>query len=335
MFTDDQLRGALLEEVILRLLGASGYVTVNSAGTDPTLGNNAAGLTVKGRGGEHQIDAIADAAVNPPFVNPQRLLVEAKCLGSSSKLRLSVVRNALGVLRDVSEYWVGNPTANLSSKRYHYQYAIFSTVGFTTPAQRYAFAQDIYLFPLGRSSFFAPLIAAINATRAEQFSHTELRLKDIRSTVSGRLQGSLHTERNVTDGPFEESGISAVIEACANLGFSLVAVFGGRFPVFLSPSETLGELSQRDSPRITVRIYWNDESWFVQTCGGENLFSFDLPEELFELYAEQGELSPEKALDLKVDFMSAFQAIHTQNGRARILNFKLDQNWITALREQN
>jgi hypothetical protein len=65
------------------------------------------------------------------------------------------------------------------------------------------------------------------------------------------------------------------------------------------------------------------------------LFSFDLPEELFELYAEQGELSPEKALDLKVDFMSAFQAIHTQNGRARILNFKLDQNWITALREQN
>lgn len=56
---------------------------------------------VKGRGGEHQIDAIADFIVHQPFSYPQRLLVEAKCY--SNKVRLPVIRNAAGVLKDVNE----------------------------------------------------------------------------------------------------------------------------------------------------------------------------------------------------------------------------------------
>lgn len=69
----------LLEEAALHLLHRSGYRTVDAPGTDPTLCNVGAGLAVRGRGSEHQIDVIADFVVHQPFSNPQRLLVESKC----------------------------------------------------------------------------------------------------------------------------------------------------------------------------------------------------------------------------------------------------------------
>ena len=55
-----QVRGMLLEEVILKFLEANGYTTVANAGTDPTLRDGPAGLQVLGRGTKHQVDAIAD-----------------------------------------------------------------------------------------------------------------------------------------------------------------------------------------------------------------------------------------------------------------------------------
>ena len=78
MASAHQVRGVLLEEAVLMLLRAAGYRTVTHAGTDPTLGTCAAGLTVLGRGTCHQIDAIADLRIGQPFSNPQWLLVEAK-----------------------------------------------------------------------------------------------------------------------------------------------------------------------------------------------------------------------------------------------------------------
>jgi hypothetical protein len=84
-----------------------------------------------------------------------------------------------------------------------------------------------------------------------------------------------------------------------------------------------------------VRIYWDEEGWYIrERGGGEDLFSFDLPDELFELYAEEGFLDPERALDLKEDMMSTLQAIETRDGRARIINFVLDRQWIRTIRRR-
>ena len=63
-----------------------------------------AGLNVWGRGGKHQIDAIADLRIGQPFSNPQRLLVEAKAYSNEPKVGLPIVRGAVGVLKDVSEF---------------------------------------------------------------------------------------------------------------------------------------------------------------------------------------------------------------------------------------
>ena len=105
MMTPAQIRGMLLEEAVLYLLRRTGYRTIDSENGDPTLDSCGAGLQVRGRGSKHQIDAIADYLVQPPFGNPQRLLGEAKCYGQTHPIGLDITRNAVGVLKDVSEYW--------------------------------------------------------------------------------------------------------------------------------------------------------------------------------------------------------------------------------------
>ena len=86
-FSDEQLRGAILEEAILYLLARSGYVPIQGPGTDPTLAVGRSGLELRGRGVWHQMDAIAKFRINPPFGNPIRLLVETQleCLKTFQK----------------------------------------------------------------------------------------------------------------------------------------------------------------------------------------------------------------------------------------------------------
>src|SRR5689334_20220657 len=96
-YSSRQLRGLLLEEAILFLLSSSGYEPVTTVGRDSTLFAGPSGMEVRGRGARHQIDAIADFKVPPPFGNPQRLLLEAKFL--VSKVGLPTIRNAVGTLK--------------------------------------------------------------------------------------------------------------------------------------------------------------------------------------------------------------------------------------------
>ena len=165
MATIGQIRGMLLEEAVLQLLRTAGYVPVERAGVDPTLHDGPSGLEVCGRGGNHQADAVADFCIDLPFAHPQRLVVEAKCFSPQYRVGLPIARNAVGVVKDISEFWI--PPAKRSgivrASRYHYQYAMFSASGFTPDAESYAFAQDIYLIPLERSRYVEHVIKAIRS----------------------------------------------------------------------------------------------------------------------------------------------------------------------------
>ena len=319
MVTAGQLRGMLLEEAVLHLLQRSGYRTIDEPGDDPTLCTVGAGIAVRGRGCEHQIDSIADFLVRQPFSNPQRLFVEAKCYASESRVGIDVVRNAVGVLKDASEYWVSGPMLAPGRSRYHYQYAIFAASEFSAVAQRYAFAQDVHLFPLGRSSFLRPVLRAIRAIDPlpGQQELSNIR-RDVRAALRHSDAGDVHHRYR------------SFVAACLQLNYSLVVVFGGRFPVLLAPSE---QLRERDLPPLMqVRIHWDRNGWYLRSQRGEDLFSFDLPSELFELYAEDRYLSARQALNLKEDVMSDFQAIEVRHGSPRIIRFVLDQDWIERIR---
>lgn len=336
--TPGQIRGMLLEEAVLHLLRRSGYQTVDDPGTDPTLCTVGAGLAVHGRGCDHQIDAIADFNIHPPFSNPQRLLVEAKCFNERKHIGIDVVRNAVGVLKDASEFWVAGRSALAGRVRYHYQYAVFSATTFSSVAQRYAFAQDVYLFPLNRSRYFRPILNAIrrlmpdrSAIGRQSFASPH-QLSRFRSSVREALRaGEAHPE--IPRITFEfHLDVQAFLEACWGLRFALVGVLGGRFPVLLSPSEAVRDGVLED--RTRVRIFWNENGWFIGGTDNEILFSFDLPDELFELYAKDGFLSPGRALDLKEEIMNDFQVIEMINGRARLISFALDNDWIASIRNE-
>src|SRR6478609_3069628 len=95
------VRGALLEEFVLYLLEKVGYRVVK-AGEHGTY-KGATGLEVQGRGERHQIDALAAYDHSPAFMYPLRLLVEAKCYRGRYPVQIGVVRNAVGVHKDISE----------------------------------------------------------------------------------------------------------------------------------------------------------------------------------------------------------------------------------------
>jgi hypothetical protein len=327
-----QVRGMLLEEAILVLLRQAGYRTVEYDGLDPTLGTCAAGLQVRGRGGEHQIDAVADYLVMQPFSNPQRLLVEAKCF-SSADVDLQVVRNALGVFRDVCEYWrAPRSPSSLASQRYHYHYAVFSATSFTQPAQRFAFAHDIHLLPLGRSTFFRPVIEGVERsarllTRLLHPQSADVTLSSSRKQVRDALRGWGEAGHPIL------RACAALLAACQQVGAAYLAMVGGGVPLLLVPDRALRP--QDLPPELLVRIRRRMGGWYVQDSeSSRRLFSFDLPEEIFRLYAEEESLSRAGAAQLKSDILQEIQLTSVVDGRPRLHTLRLDMEWMAQVQEQ-
>lgn len=255
------IRGMLLEEVLLYLLQRSGYRTVETVGNDPTLTGHAAGLgiAVRGRGMNHQIDAIADFLIHPPFTHPQRLLVEAKCYSDDSPVGISLMRESVGIVKDANEFWATRPGNDIPKRRFHYQYAVFSASGFTADAQRYAFAQDIYLIRLGASGYFQGIIAAIRAVRSPAVdgrSNIAIDLPALRRAVREALSDHLAARIDFTDDFEMLKGLPEVIAACQAIRYSLMAVLSGRFPILLTPPPGLPP-DQLES-QYAVRVYFDD-----------------------------------------------------------------------------
>ncbi len=60
----------------------------------------------------------------------------------------------------------------------------------------------------------------------------------------------------------------------------------------------------------------------------------DLPPELFSLYAEQGNLTESRALDLKSEMLNRIQALLTLQEETKLITFELDKGWILRVRER-
>lgn len=238
MATDTQVRGMLLEEAILKLLERSGYRTVGESDvdSDPTLEEIRGAVHVHGRGEPHQIDSIGDLEVPQPFSNPNRLLVEAKAYSSDS-VGIDIIRNGVGVLQDIRQFYDGSGRESLRSWRYHYQYAIFSTTGFSPAAQRYAFAHDIPLIPLTSSQFFQPISEAVTEvadeiTDADGNVEGEHSLNELR-IATRRLLHHGYVNHNIPP------AIEWFGEICRRYDGAILVMIGDRFPVFLFPREGL------------------------------------------------------------------------------------------------
>lgn len=342
MAFDHQIRGLLLEESILALLRAAGYKTITEPGGDPTLSDGPAGLVVAGRGTGHQIDAIADFRVAQPFSNPQRLLVEAKYYAEHRPVSLPVVRNSVGVLKDVSEVWFGAGGNEPAARRYHYQSAVFSASAFTEDAQNYAYAHDIYLLPLRESSYFVPVLAAIGESVAElpQSAHRQVigvELSALRREIRRRLQPDImvaFAEAIAADQQFE--WLDPVINASLSIRLALVGMIARAFPVLLVPRPGLALEQLQDVTQVEIHFQQDTgvKAWTLTHAGDQTpLFTFDLPEQIFRHYAIDGVLSPDRAVDMKAGYLREIQAIYAPAEHMRLLTFRLDPDWLRRLWE--
>lgn len=326
----------LLEEAALALLRASGYRTIDDPGADPSLCRLGGGIGVHGRGTSHQIDAIADFVVGQPFANAQRLLVEAKFYGQRRPVSLTVVRNSVGVLKDVSEYWVTPGNGQPATSRYHYQSAIFAATSFTEDAQRYAFAHDIYLVPLARSRHFQGVLAAIkdavdDMSPGGDVVRTPRALGEIRAAFRQEVQNQMSDVP-----PDSVVGLEAVVQQVRLMGQAFVGVVARTFPLFLAPRRGL---QVQDLPDVfNVRIFLppgDAEGWTIVRNGDpEPIFTFDLPPQLFDLYAREGALTRHDAIDLKADYFSQITVVSVQENRPRLITMRLDRAWLDRLQRR-
>jgi hypothetical protein len=151
----ETFKGKLLEEVLAYLIRNAGYQLLVDPVQDPDeLAQRGAGLVVKGRGSTHQADVLGQLGWIPAFTFPIRLFVEAKW-HRRSKTGLRDVRNAVGVLQDVNQNYVtqNDQDRSILVRRFNYCYSLFSTTGFSKPAEQMALAHLISLIDLSGPEF--------------------------------------------------------------------------------------------------------------------------------------------------------------------------------------
>jgi len=348
-----QIRGMALEEVALYLLSNAGYSPVANEGGDPTLHTGKSGLEVKGRGWQHQIDAIADYSFQAPFTNAARLLLEAKF--QAERVGLEIIRNAVGVLKDLNEYWL--PHAE-GSFRYHYQYALLSASGYTGPAEAYAFAHDIFLIPVSDSGCLRAVVEAIwNVHAADALVRTDapmleeedwddlglipdskdaeddadrslkIEMSVLRNYVRENLHGRV-AQRPSTEKGESISGLEQVVHSARKLRFGLITMLGGFLPVLLIPSPKIF-VEQTIPTEYEVEIVWkpDEQSFYLQDRGSKRaLFSFDLPRQPF-LDASQIRDSVPSWFRRKLSESTELKAFLFGPSGISIITFRLEPNW--------
>lgn len=153
--TVSALKGYLLEEALARLIHNSGYSLLTDASVcDDLIDDKKNGLNVIGRGGLHQADVLGEFPFSYPFTYPIRLFVEAKF--RSRRTGIEVIRKGIGITHDLNQNYqtaLETDEMKLLVQRYNYNYAVFSTSGFSPYAINLAIAHKIHLIDLSGEEY--------------------------------------------------------------------------------------------------------------------------------------------------------------------------------------
>lgn len=341
------VRGAMLEELVLHLLKLVGYRTV-TLGEDGTK-NGAAGLEVRGRGAWHQIDALAAFDRTPAFMYPLRLMIEAKCYARRRPVGIEIVRNAVGVLKDISEnYFTYQPRFDLGDEiqipRFNYHAAIFSSSGYTSGAQRYAIAHQIFLIQYKRIPVLAPVIDALLELEARHLQSpsqgtTVAVTAAVRKTLRLMLDepiGRLDIEQQV----FSEEGFrhlkNAVVSPLLEIRGSYFGMLQGKWPMHLLSRSALSPVAFADRDEIRCRVYGREsDRWSFSPIdsqeGDERWFrlEFDIPEEILGL-VQATRKDPHALAQVKQRQFSFLDLAGRIGGVYRQVRLQLDEEWLEA-----
>ncbi|MDG6109613.1 hypothetical protein Daura_48555 [Dactylosporangium aurantiacum] len=225
------IRGYLLEEALAWLVRTSGYRLLVNVQDDPdgALTSAGNGLLVKGRGANHQADTLGEFAFVPPFSLPIRLFVEAKFRNETTGIY--DVRNAFGVISDVNENYVQLDPGRRPRRRYRYVYTLFSTSGFSTPAQEYAIAHQISLVDLSGDTFAwlrrtvaiaADRVYSLEQSLKSRSAKASIPRAKLREIVRRQLETTDSTQVGIsTPSWWSEDIDDALAQVASDLGYGL------------------------------------------------------------------------------------------------------------------
>ncbi|MDK7740073.1 hypothetical protein QP561_07400 [Veillonella nakazawae] len=273
-------RGALLEIVLAKLIEVNGYEIIrNEDGREIERRSN--NLNLKGRGGYHQFDTLGKFKITPPFVYPLRLFVEAKFY-TQNPVGIDKVRMGVGILEDVNTNYstVDLDDNQLSIERYHYHYAIFSTTGFSLPAQRFAIAHRIHLVDLSGEEYciIKGLIFdiveyfSLNDTEdkvREEFSEFKIWFNEFLNISGNNI--SLN-DNNIFNNDDVLINMIINLKAYIENKFMYLATINSPFIVPLLSNDLFNELLKRN-PHQTVGIKWHNhepDKWIIVTEDTQN-----------------------------------------------------------------
>jgi hypothetical protein len=350
----ESLAGYVLEDILAFLLQDNGYKLLVDASQDgDALEPGSNGLLVRGRGANHQADALGELSYAIPFSLPIRLFVEAKCQADS--IGIADVRNALGVLSDVNERYAVDGKYQFPLRRHHYRYALFSTSGFADDAQQFALAHQISLIDL-QGPAFAHLRQDARRTARELYDWAtaaklkSFPLKQMRESFRETL-GTWNT-RSRSD---TMAGISAdgelLNEELRNIATRLRRELKGKLllgfpqgPFILAlrpdnPDEFDAFLDQSASQiSVDIRFASSDGGrtgeWAVILQGEDweygPIVRFGCPPLLESWLLTDGAIDPERAEQAKADFLADITVFHHGNRMTRLQYRKLPRKQSTG-----
>lgn len=344
MATIHQIRGALLEEIVLHLLVQAGYriVEIGEEGTRP----GPAGLEVEGRGCWHQIDAFASPLYSPPFMYPLRLVLEAKCY-AKNPVDIRVVRAAAGTVMDISQNYFTREIrgSKVQMQRYNYAAAIFSASGYAAPAQQFAAAHQIFLIDYRDVPAMRPVIKALFSLGPADFGapggpNIRVNLAELRAALRTNLSpdGELV---GFPPGLNEGEGAPAwkQITSSANaVGGSYYGMIEGTYPVHLLSENPLSIDLLQHGPDIPCRIHVSQDgrTWEFEPSqileGADEYFrlQFQLPTVIAEILHSRREQEREwmALVGIKLEYLSFIDIVGRIADRFAALRLTLDQDWL-------
>lgn len=212
--------------------------------------------------------------ITPPFVYPLRLFVEAKCY-ASTKVGIDIVRMGVGILNDINTNYstVNLSTEQLSVKRYQYHYAIFSTSGFSKPAQRYAIAHKIHLIDLS-SDVYKNIINLIHQIIDELMDNSDIddtQFNSFKRTFSELIRDEVVYHRRSSycwdESLFDIDLENLIIDLKNNIEnqFIYLATINSVYMIPLLANSEFNELL-KTNPHQDVSIHFNPEKpdeWII------------------------------------------------------------------------
>jgi hypothetical protein len=341
------IRGLILEEIVLHLLRMVGYRTVQPGEEGTRTGKS--GQEVQGRGEWHQIDAIAAMDHSPAFMYPLRLLVEAKCYKRGAPVKVDVARNAVGVLKDISENFftyqlAQGGTQQVQVRRFNYHSAVFSTSGYTSGAVRYALAHQIFLIQYERLGLMSAVINGLldlreghvteQVTSGGAVAPQALLRRVVRKMIERKGDWS-----SIPDEAFSEAGrahvVEGIIDPLMHIGGSYFGTLQGRWPMHLLSRDPLPPAPFRETDVIACEIRereagrWSFSPSGIPESDRHRWFrlDFDLPTELLPIIHET-RADPAAVANVKQQHFSYIDLAGTIGGVRRQIRLQLDQSWL-------